>query len=136
MFKTIFSISVAVVGVIEWLKNVLPSKITKNKVALTVFSGAISALTGAAYVFFGQKLGISKIDPTNWQNYVIVICGTIGCVQICYQALLKTFNAIIVKLQTEITNDVLSSDEISEGEETYEITELGKKALAEYESKQ
>lgn len=127
MFKTIFIISLAVVGAVEWLKNLLPAKAVENNTVMASISGAISAFIGVAYVAFGQKLGFSTVDPASWQNYVIYAVGTIGCVQVCYQTLLQTFKAIVSKLKSKATIEV-DSDKIAD-EIVGEITKLGEKAV-------
>lgn len=114
MFKTIFIISLAVVGVVEWLKKMLPSKVVENDTIMASISGAISAVIGAAYVALGQKLGFSTVDPSVWQNYVIYAAGTIGCVQVCYQTLLQTFKAIVSKLKAKTIDSDKIADEIVE----------------------
>lgn len=127
MFNTIFIISLAVVGAVEWLKNLLPAKAVKNNTIMASISGAISILIGVAYVAFGQKLGFSTVDSTKWQNYVIYAVGTIGCVQVCYQILLQTFKAIVSKLKAKTTIEV-DSDKVAD-EIAGKITKLGQKAI-------
>ena len=105
MFKIIFMIAVAVTGLIEIFKKVLPAKVTESKVALAVISGAFSTVVGAVYVtlaWFVNNIGLPLFSTTNiWVNYLFVIAGLIGLVQVAYDVLLKTFKAVCAKLKAK-----------------------------------
>lgn len=110
MFKIIFVLAVGVVGIIEWLKNLLPSKVTENKTVLTITSGVVSAVTGVVYaMLFTEKTSA---------DFLIYGAGTVGIVQVCYTTLLQTFKAVVTKLKNKYTTSSLDSDKLSD-----EITE-------------
>ena len=98
-------IAVAVTGLIEIFKKVLPAKVTESKVALAVISGAFSTVVGAVYVtlaWFVNNIGLPLFSTTNiWVNYLFVIAGLIGLVQVAYDVLLKTFKAVCAKLKAK-----------------------------------
>lgn len=102
MFKNIFIIGICVVGAIEWLKNLLPTKVKENKAVLTIISGTVSTIGAILFVLFGQKLGlVETLDPTYYVNYIIYIGGTVGIVQVNYATLLKLFKAIVERLKAK-----------------------------------
>lgn len=123
MFKTIFIVSVGVVGLVEWLKNFLPEKLKDSKYGLAVVSGLISAAAGV-----GTCLVITKgFDTTELVKYA---SGTIGLVQVNYNVLLQTFKAVVAKLK-ESGNAIVENgidDEIA-GLIEDKVSEVVKKAL-------
>ena len=120
MFKNIFVIAVCVVGVVEWLKNLLPQNIKDNKIALAVISGVVSIVGSVLFVAFGQTLGlVEKLDNTYWLNYVIYSASTLGIVQVNYTTLLKVFKSLVEKLKTKYSSGTVDEDKLSD-----EIIEL------------
>lgn len=118
MLNMIFVLAVGVVGIIEWLKNILPSKVTENKTVLTITSGVISAVSGVVYaVLFTDK------TPA---DIIIYGAGTVGVVQVCYTTLLQAFKAVITKLKNKYTASGIDSDALSD-----EITEKIETAVKE-----
>lgn len=115
MFKNILIISICTVGAMEWLKNLLPSKVTENKAALASISGVISAVGAVLFVAFGEMLGlVDNLSNTNWVNYVIYIASTVGCVQVNYTVLLKLFKSIIEKIKTKYSTGGLDEDQLAD----------------------
>lgn len=115
MFKTIFVIAVFVVGLVDWLKKLLPTSVTENKKIMAVISGVISVTGGALYVLLGEKLGLATdLDSTYWANYAIYSVGTWGTVQTSYTILFKTFKTVEEKLKGKYTNNSVDSEELSE----------------------
>lgn len=107
MFKNIFIIGICVVGAIEWLKNLLPTKVKENKAVLTIISGTVSTIGAILFVLFGQKLGlVETLDPTYYVNYIIYIGGTVGIVQVNYATLLKLFKAIVERLKAKYSTPI------------------------------
>lgn len=128
MFKTIFIVSVGVVGLVEWLKSFLPAKLKDSKYGLPVISGLISAAAGVCTC----AVITGGFDTTELVKYA---GGTIGLVQVSYNVLLQTFKAIVAKLKERgeaIKNGVEanapSADEVV-GVIEEKVSEAVKKAL-------
>lgn len=108
-------IAVFVVGLVDWLKKLLPTSVTENKKIMAVISGVISVAGGALYVLLGEKLGLATdLAPTYWANYAIYSAGTWGTVQTSYTILFKTFETVKEKLRGKYTNNSVDSEELSE----------------------
>ena len=108
-------IAVFVVGLVDWLKKLLPTSVTENKKIMAVISGVISVTGGALYVLLGEKLGLATdLDSTYWANYAIYSVGTWGTVQTSYTILFKTFKTVEEKLKGKYTNNSVDSEELSE----------------------
>lgn len=122
MFKIMLMIAVATTGLIEYFKKLMPVKVTENKIALAGISGAISAVIGAGYVtlaWFVNGIGLPLFSTTNLLiNYLLVIGGLVGMVQVSYNVLLQTFKAVVAKLKAKATTPTIdpeaASDEIVE----------------------
>lgn len=120
MFKIMLMIAVATTGLIEYFKKLMPTKVTENKIALAGISGAISAVIGAGYVtlaWFVNGIGLPLFITTNLLiNYLLVIGGLVGMVQVSYNVLLQTFKAVVAKLKAKATTPTIdpeaASDEI------------------------
>lgn len=128
MFKTIFIISVGVVGLVEWIKNFLPEKFKDTKLGVPVLSGIISAVVGAGACF----VITGGFDAVNAVKY---IGGVIGLVQVSYNVLLQTFKAVVEKLKQKrvslsesIEDKAVDADEIVDVIEE-KVSEAVKKAL-------
>lgn len=89
IFIYMFVVSILVVGLVEWLKNFLPSKIKENKITMSLFMAVVSVLVGGTFVFVP---GI--ILNTNIITKVLFIGGVIALTQTCYTLLFKTFKTI------------------------------------------
>lgn len=101
MFDKVFIIAVAVAGVTEWLKNLLPSKVKENNAVMAVIAGVISVCAAVGYQFANKV-----IDPTatlTWQSITVFTIIVVGLVQASYNLLLQTFKAIVTKLKSKVT---------------------------------
>lgn len=110
LFNTIFIISVAVVGFVEWLKNLLPAKVKDSKIGVPIISGIISAAVGVGFVFAANPLFGLEVE-LNLTNFLIYSLGTVGTVQICYNVLLQTFKAVVAKLKNKYTMPEINTEE-------------------------
>lgn len=97
MYNMVFIASVGVVGLVEWLKNILPAKIVESKFGVPVVSGVISAAVGVGAVALAPVLGFDI--ERNVVNFIIGAFGTVGLVQVSYNVLLQTFKAVVAKLK-------------------------------------
>ena len=106
MFDKAFIVAVAVAGVTEWLKNLLPSKVKENNALMAVIAGVISVCGAVGYQFANKA-----IDPSvtlTWQSITVFTVIVVGLVQASYNLLIQTFKAIVTKLKAKVstTTDV------------------------------
>lgn len=115
MFKTIFIIAVAVVGLVDFIKKYLPESVQNRKPVMATLAGVVSVGAACAFVAFNQKIGYN-VGSTIF-NFVAYSIGTVGVVQTSYATLYKVFQAIIKKLKTTYAGEI-DADKVAE-----EITE-------------
>lgn len=113
MITTITIIAVAIVGFVEWLKNLLPAKFKNSKFGLPILSGLLSAGVGTGFVFIAKPLFGLSIEPSV-VNFLVYILGTVGMVQISYSVLLQTFKAVVSKLKNKYTTTEVNVEEVSD----------------------
>lgn len=121
MLKIIFILAVAVTGLTDWLKNLLPGKVKDNKIFMSLIAGGISAITGLVFVLLAKPFGFNI--PLTWQNILIYVVGVVGLVQVSYTVLLQTFKGVIERLKSKTPAGSLSPDELTKIIED-KITEL------------
>lgn len=111
MFKTIFIIAVAVVGLVEFIKKYLPESVQSKKPVMATIAGVTSVVVACAFVAFNQKIGYC-IESTIF-NFVAYSVGTVGIVQTSYATLYKVFQAIVKKLKTTYAGEI-DADKVAE----------------------
>ena len=121
MLKIIFILAVAVTGLTDWLKNLLPGKVKDNKIFMSLIAGGISAVTGLVFVLLAKPFGFNV--PLTWQNILIYVVGVVGLVQVSYTVLLQTFKGVVERLKSKAPAGSLSPDELTKIIED-KITEL------------
>ncbi len=121
MLKIIFILAVAVIGLTDWLKNLLPGKVKDNKIFMSLIAGGISAVTGLVFVLLAKPFGFNV--PLTWQNILIYVVGVVGLVQVSYTVLLQTFKGVVERLKSKTPAGSLSPDELTKIIED-KITEL------------
>lgn len=121
MLKIIFILAVAVTGLTDWLKNLLPGKVKDNKIFMSLIAGSISAVTGLVFVLLAKPFGFNV--PLTWQNILIYVVGVVGLVQVSYTVLLQTFKGVVERLKSKTPAGSLSPDELTKIIED-KITEL------------
>lgn len=89
-------ISVIVVGVMEVVKNFLPANTNKM-----ITSGISLGLSIALPVCYGI---VTKTSPV---TVVVFTAGVVGLTQLSYNFVLKLLKALIEKLETKITKDLV-----------------------------
>lgn len=115
MFQTIFILAVAVVGLVEFVKNYLPDSVKEKKAVMSSLSGAFSVAVACGFVALNKKIGYN-IEPTI-PNFILYSVGAVGIVQTSYDTLFKIFKAVVEKLKNKFvgpTDVDKASDEIVE----------------------
>lgn len=115
MFQTIFILAVAVVGLVEFVKNYLPDSVKEKKAVMSSLSGAFSVTVACGFVALNKKIGYN-VEPTI-PNFILYSVGAVGIVQTSYDTLFKIFKAVVEKLKTKFvgpTDVDKTSDEIVE----------------------
>lgn len=95
-FKVLLYVGVIASGVTEWLKKLLPAKVTEKTPVMAAIAAVISAVGG---LIFGLATALT------WPQIGIACAVEIGLSQLCYTFLVSTFTALKKKLTSSATPD-------------------------------
>lgn len=115
MFDKAFLIAVAIAGVTEWLKNLLPTKVKENKAVMAVIAAVIGVVGAVGYQFTTKA-----INPTavlTWQTITAFTVIVVGLTQTAYSLLIQTFKSVVAKLKSKVETPIdteQKADEIAD----------------------
>jgi predicted PurR-regulated permease PerM len=121
MFKIAFLVAVAVSGITEWFKNLIPEKVKENNVIMAVIAAVFSVIGGSLVAFIPGF--IPQIYELATIPKLIFIGGIVALTQTSYNLLFQTFKAIKARLTEKIK---LSPDSIADEVAEKVIDEVSK----------
>jgi len=102
MFKIAFIVAMCVAGFTEWLKKLLPAKVTEKDVVMALIAAAIGAVAGIGTTFLAPEVfGATASIVTR----IIFAGGVVALTQTSYTLLFQTFKAVKTALTKKMAVD-------------------------------
>lgn len=102
MFKIAFIVAMCVAGFTEWLKKLLPAKVTEKDVVMALIAAAIGAAAGIGTTFLAPEVFGTTVSIV---TRIIFAGGVVALTQTSYNLLFQTFKAVKVALTKKVAVD-------------------------------
>ena len=96
-FKVLFVVGVLASGMTEWIKKLLPAKVTERKPVMAAIAAVVAALSGLCYGLFAAL---------TWPQIGIACVAEVALSQLCYTLLVSTFVALKEKLKAKVETPI------------------------------